>query len=420
MERRIILSASVAHAMTHSLELTFAALLLRIGAEFGVALATLGVIANAGTFTFGATALPAGFLTDRFGPRVVVGGAMAIAAACSAMVALSPTVIFLSAALALLGAAIGFYHPAGTAMVATVVNRRGLAFAAHGVAGNVGVAMVPALAVGVSILIDWRAAYVLLAAAAAGVSLVVFRLAPSRAQWAEASAAAAHAATPSRGDRGLPRTSPPSQRGWFSPPLLLIYVCSIGLGFIYRGALTFLPAHMEEHLGISIFGWSPEAIAGAFTSLVLLAAIGGQVLGGVLSDRMPVERAAIPVVVLTFPMLAAVAAVSGAALLLAAAAFVVANFAQQPIFNGLIADYAPPHSSGKAFGISFFLTFGVGSFAASAAGIVADRSGTSASFAMLALVGAALAAVTLLVALGAERRRGGVQSRVLREGAARP
>ncbi|GAB4328375.1 MAG: MFS transporter [Dehalococcoidia bacterium] len=415
MERRIIISASVAHAMTHSLELTFAALLLRIGAEFGVALATLGVIANAGTFTFGATALPAGYLTDRFGPRTVVAGCMALAAACSVLVALSPTVIFLAVALAVLGAAIGFYHPAGTAMVATVSNRRGLAFAAHGVAGNIGVAMVPALAVGVAILVDWRAAYLLLAVAAAVVALLVYRLAPSRDEWARSSAAAARAPL-SRGDRKLPRTSPPEQRGWFSPPLLLIYVCSIGLGFIYRGALTFLPVHMEEHLGISIFGWGPAAIAGAFTSLVLMAAIGGQVLGGVLSDRMPVERAAVPIVLISFPMLAAVSAAGGVGLLVATAAFVVANFAQQPIFNGLIADYAPPHAAGKAFGISFFLTFGVGSFAASIAGLIADRSGTSGSFAMLSMVGAALAAVTLMVALGAERRRGGMDTSALREG----
>lgn len=81
-----------------------------------------------------------------------------------------------------------------------------------------------------------------------------------------------------------------------------------------------------------------------------------------------------------------------------------------------IADYAPPHSAGKAFGVSFFLTFGIGSFAASIAGVVAERSGTGASFAMLAVVGAALAMTTLLVALGAERRRGGIDARPLREG----
>ncbi|MFN8638472.1 MAG: hypothetical protein U0360_03220 [Dehalococcoidia bacterium] len=35
MERRVIASAALAHGMTHTLELTFAALLLRIGTEFG-------------------------------------------------------------------------------------------------------------------------------------------------------------------------------------------------------------------------------------------------------------------------------------------------------------------------------------------------------------------------------------------------
>ena len=80
MERRVILSASLAHATTHGMELTFAALLLRIGIEFGADLAMLGVVTNVGTFTFGATALPSGYLSDRFGPRAVMSGCMVAAA----------------------------------------------------------------------------------------------------------------------------------------------------------------------------------------------------------------------------------------------------------------------------------------------------------------------------------------------------
>ena len=76
------------------------------------------------------------------------------------------------------------------------------------------------------------------------------------------------------------------------------------------------------------------------------------------------------------------------------------------MFNGLVADYAPPGAAGRAFGISFFLSFGLGSFAASFAGLVATRWGTGATFAMLAGVALALSAVMLLVLTGAEHRRG--------------
>ena len=63
----------------------------------------------------------------------------------------------------MLGAAIGLYHPPGTAMVSTVIERRGRAFAMHGIAGNLGVSAAPAIATAIAVLLNWRAAYVVLA-----------------------------------------------------------------------------------------------------------------------------------------------------------------------------------------------------------------------------------------------------------------
>ncbi|MEX2228456.1 MAG: MFS transporter, partial [Dehalococcoidia bacterium] len=186
MERRVIVSAALAHAMTHTLELTFAALLVPIGIEYGADVAVLGAVANAGTITFGVTALPSGWLVDRYGPRAVMIGAMAMAAAFACTVAVSPSLLFLTVALTLLGAGIGLYHPAGTSMVATVAERRGVALAAHGVAGNLGVALAPIAAVAIAIAFDWRAAYLAFAIGAFAVGLLVWRIAPTRTEAREA------------------------------------------------------------------------------------------------------------------------------------------------------------------------------------------------------------------------------------------
>lgn len=416
MERRVILAAALAHGMTHALELAFAALLIRIGAEFGAGLSLLGMIANIGTLTFGATALPAGWLTDRFGPRAVITGALGVAAGFAVIVALAPNLVILGAALAMLGAAIGLYHPPGTAMVSAVIERRGRAFALHGIAGNLGISAAPAIATTVALVLDWRAAYLVLAALAAAVAALVYRLAPDREEARErirlaAEALVAQGRASAGTGRQHRRTAPPEQRSWLARPLLLIYVGTIGTGFIYRGALTFLPAHLQAHLGLSIFGWTPEAVAGAMSSLVLLAAVFGQIAGGMASDRFPLERVALPIVVLLVPVLALIGASSGVVLLLAAAAFALVNFATQPVFNGLVADYAPQGAAGRAFGISFFLSFGLGSFAATFAGIVATRWGTGAAFTVLALVSALLSLLVLLVLRGAEQRRATEASR---------
>lgn len=407
MERRVILAASLAHGMTHALELAFAALLVRIGLEFGTSLALLGAVANIGTLTFGITALPSGYLTDRFGPRAVITGALLAAAAFALVVAAAPSLPVLAVALGMLGAAIGLYHPPGTAMVSAVIERRGRAFALHGIAGNLGVSAAPAIATTIAVLLNWRVAYVVLALLALCVAVLVRRIAPDRDEARQRSRLAAEAVISQlRGTRARRRSTPPVVRSWLARPLLLVYIGTIGTGFIYRGALTFLPAHLQQHLGMTIFGWTPEAMAGAMSSLVLLSAVFGQILGGMMSDRLPLERAAVPIVALLVPILALVGTSSGALLLIAAAGFGLVNFAQQPVFNGLVADYAPPGAAGRAFGISFFLSFGLGSFAASFAGLVATRWGTGATFAMLAGVALALSAVMLLVLTGAEHRRG--------------
>lgn len=406
MERRVILSASLAHGTTHALELTFAALLVRIGFEFGATLATLGIVANVGTLTFGATALPAGWLTDRYGPRAVIAGCLAAAAGFSLVVAAAPNLTILAVALALLGAAIGLYHPPGTAMVSTVIERRGRAFALHGIAGNLGVSAAPAIATVIAVLVDWRAAYVALAALALAVATMVFRLAPDREEARARARLAAEAVMASGGAGPRHRRSvPPTKRSWTARPLLLIFAATIGTGFIYRGVLTFLPAHLEAHLGLSIFGWSPDAVAGAMSSLVLLMAVVGQIVGGSLSDRIPLERAAVPIVLPLVPILLLVGGTGGIPLLIAAAGFGLVHFAQQPVFNGLVADYAPLGGAGRAFGISFFLTFGVGSFAASFAGFIAGRWGTGPTFMVLAAVAAGLSLAIVLILFGAEQRR---------------
>ena len=71
-ERRLITYAAFAHALTHTVELTYPALLTRIEEDFGVRAVILGTIASIFSWAFGGSAIPAGFLTDRLGSRRVL------------------------------------------------------------------------------------------------------------------------------------------------------------------------------------------------------------------------------------------------------------------------------------------------------------------------------------------------------------
>ena len=403
MERRVVIAAIFAHAMTHGMEVAFAALLLRIGAEFGAGLAALGIVANAGTITFGSTAIPAGYLSDRYGERAVIAFSMAGGAALCVLTAAAPNLTLLAVALALLGAAIGLYHPPGTAMVATLSERRGRALARHGVGGNIGLGIAPALVTAVAIVADWRAAYLVLGALALSAAVVVWRLVPGRdeAERERRRLRARELADPRR----RAGSTPPRERSWVMPSLLLVYFAAVGQGFVYRGAITFLPAHLERNLQLSVLGWDAEAMAGATATLVLLIGIGGQLLGGRMIDRMFSERAALLFTVALVPALLLMAPATGWLLVLASIGFVLGNWGQQPVFNSLMADYAPGDALGRAFGFQFFMAFGLGSVSGSLSGIVAERAGTGAAFVLLAAAALAMLVALLFVLAGAERRR---------------
>jgi len=233
------------------MELTYPALLTRIEDDFGIRTVVSGALATIFGWTFGSSAIPAGFLVDRLGSQRVVTGAFAGAAVLAILVGLSPNEWFLAAALGGLGLTIGLYHPAGTSLLVRGVGQRGLALGWHGVAGNVGQAL--AVAVALAVALGWRAAFFFLAGLAALLTLLIgtARLAlPS--EWGPP-VSQAPSLRPRDGSRSL---------GRLTMPLLLIYAAFVLSGTVYRGSITFLPKHLE--------GFVSHDLAGTFTTMALL------------------------------------------------------------------------------------------------------------------------------------------------------
>ncbi len=390
-ERRLIAYTAASHAVVHVMELTYPVLLTRIEDDFGIRAVISGLLATLFGWAFGSTAIPAGFLTDRLGSRRVLVYAFSGAAVMAVLVGIAPNEWFLAAALAGLGLAVGLYHPAGLSLMAQGVRQRGLALGLHGVAGNVGQALAPAIAVGLAIMIDWRAAFFFVAALAGVLALV---MATSR--------------LPISGEAEVPLTesAPEPQPGGqrrggrgLVPPLLLVYAALVLSGMVYRGAITFLPRHLEAFVN--------EDLGGAFVTVALLMGAVGQLAGGALSQRVRLERLAPIIGLFTLPALILTALLSGAALVILASVFVFFYFANQPVFSGLIADYAPEGAVGRSYGFSFFATFGLGSVGGVIAGAFVDRWDTSAAFFALSAFLAVMVALTLILWAMSERRRGG-------------
>lgn len=387
-ERRLVGYAAAAHALTHIIELTYPALLSRIEEDFGLRAVVTGAIATAFGWAFGSSAVPAGFLADRLGSRRVVVCAFTGAAAAALLVGLAPNAWLLTAALVGLGLSIGLYHPAGLSLMAQGVRQRGLAIGLHGVAGNSGQALAPALAVGMAAAFDWRAGFFLVAGLAAVLAVVMTRVRLPLSGGLEVAGAAGSPEGPGE----------EQQRPRVLTPLLVVYAAFILGGTVYRGAITYLPKHLEDFV--------QEDFGGAFVTVALLMGAAGQLVGGVMSQRAPLERLAPLIALLALPTLALTGLLSGAFLVAASSAFVFFYFANQPVLTGLIADYAPPGAVGRSYGVSFFAGFGLGSLGGVIAGAFVDRWDTKAAFlGLTAFMGVTFLLLLALLILTDIRRR---------------
>jgi predicted MFS family arabinose efflux permease len=352
----------------------------------------MGAIATIFGWMFGSSAIPAGFLTDRLGSRRVLVYAFAGSSVMAAFVGLAPNAWFLAVALAGLGLTIGLYHPAGLSAVAQGVRQRGVALGLHGVAGNLGQALAPAIAVGLAIAVDWRLGFFAVGGLSAVLAFFLSRAHLPVHGESEVLSAEEVAEPPSDHE--------PHRRS-LAKPLLLTYAAFVLSGVVYRGAITYLPKHLEE--GVS------EDFGAAFVTVALVMGAIGQLIGGSISQRVRLERMAPVTSALAVPALILTAVVSGPALVLVSSAFVFFYFAAQPVFTGLIADYSPAGAVGRSYGFSFFAGFGLGSLGGVFAGAMVDIWDTQAAFlGLTAFMGMVVGLGVALWSL-AERRHRGVE-----------
>ncbi|MBA7473208.1 putative sulfoacetate transporter SauU [subsurface metagenome] len=378
-EKRVIAYASACHGMVHILELTYGVVLISIAQEFGASLLVLGILANILGFTFGLTALPAGFLADRISERRLLILCCLGMGGASIAVGLSPDIYLLGTALAVLGMALGIYHPTGAAFIARVASQRGLAFGYQGMGGNLGQALGPVLAGVIAAFLGWRAAYLIFAVPALFLAVMFFFFIRDEI----------HLTQPSTTEKSMEKLSLRP----YIVPLLLIFAVQVLNGFIYRGTITFLPLYLSQRIQFAFLNIDPVLIAGSFTTIALVFGVCGQFFGGYIAERRRREGIVCFLALMGVPPLVLMGNSEGVILMVATSAFAFFHFMAQPVYNCLVADYSPADWRGRAYGISYFCVFGLGSLSASLMGYIADRLGinwvftTAAGFALLVLVG---------------------------------
>jgi MFS family permease len=387
--RSILTFAMLSHALVHTYELSIPILVVIWLAEFSVTTALLGTIVAVGYALFGIGAVPSGVLTDRYSSRRLILVGIAGMGASFLLLSAARGVVMIALALGLWGVAASIHHPAALALISTGVEKRGTGFAYHGMAGNAGIAFGPLVTALLLLAFEWRAVVALLVLPA--VVTVGYAL---TADFDEMAAVSTEGAC-----EGESRSFLTDSRSLFTAGFTLAMLIVLSNGLFYRGTLTFLPGVLGGLLpnateALGLFGpESPIAeefdLASYVYAGLLTVGIGGQYVGGKLTDRIPITAGlagVLAVLVVVAAVFVPVANTGLGPLLLISAAFGFLLFTLQPLYQATIAEYSPPEERGLSYGYTYLANFGIGAAGAAVAGYLLSITDPGGTFLVLAVV----------------------------------
>ncbi len=368
-EKMILSVTGGSHLSVHALMLAFPSLIPIIRGEFSVGLDTLGFVATFSAFMFGLGAIPAGWAESKLGGRNLLLIYQVGSGAAALIVAFSSSFPVMVAGLGLMGFFCSIYHPAGLTIISHRIKALTRGMAIHGIYGSIGSAVGPILATALASLASWRAAYAFLGIFNGILAILTIVAIPYHKRKIE-------------DEQEYENRSGSTNK----PALIFFYITNMLMGLGYYGFTTFMPTHFAENTDLIFPAVSSTMKAGIFPTLVFLAGIGGQLIGGRLGTRYSKPLLLIILVAANIPILLLLGFSTNLPLILFSLILGITYFSSQPISNTLIAEFTHSQSRGLGYGISFFLSFGVGALAAGACGIIAENYGVSFVFPAMGLL----------------------------------
>ncbi|WP_323676997.1 MFS transporter [Halorubellus sp. PRR65] len=416
-DRAVVGLATVGHASVHTFELAIPLFIPLWLAEFetlDLLVATVpfdaaaaGILVTIGYGLFGVGALPGGVLADRIGSKRLIVACLFGMSGAFVVLALAPTALAVGAALALWGAAASVYHPAGLSMLSRGASERGKAFAYHGMAGNLGIALGPFVVAVALVVAEWQTVAIALAAPVLVVAGLATRIDVD--ERAAVDAGDSDDEPTAASDGGEDRTSSVESfadftlgsKELFLGGFALIFPVVVASGLYYRGILTFLPEVLSTYdafAAVALGDLSLETYRYAYAGLLAVGIL-GQYAGGRVSDHVEPERALAPAFLVLAVLAAFVLPAANAGLVPFLVLGVVLGtmlFFVQPLYQAAVADHTPPGTRGLSYGYTYLGVFGVGALGGALAGAILEFADAAALFATLGVIallgaGAALA-----------------------------
>jgi MFS family permease len=386
-EKKIMGLTVASHPLVHLFEGVLPPLIPLLMVDFGTDYFHLGIVVSVFSYAFGIGSLPAGFLADKLGPRRLVTFFLFGAGLLSALVFFVPTLLIYGVIMGFTGLFCSMYHPASNTLISQSVREKGKAFGIHGIAGSLGVAVVPVLSAWLGSNMGWRAPHVFFGIMGIAAGIFSFSVPAKSAFTSE------------------PRDIDKKSSEKISYLILIIFYSSAAaLGLTYKGIMTFLPAYMGEKIHFGFITLSKVTLGGMVATLALVSGAVGQYIGGRLTDRFRPESIYSGAIIAGTFFVFIMAKSTGLILIISAVFYAFFYFSTQPMQNFLLSNYLPKHRHGIGYGIHFFVTFGIGSTAAAVSGYLADNYGLESVFYAMGACFIVATVLSLILLTRARRR----------------
>lgn len=265
-----------AHMISHFSQLLLAPLFPWLKDDFHASYAELGLLMSIFFVVSCAVQMASGFVVDKFGPRPILFGGLALLGLAALGFSISTSYAMLAAFSVLAGIGNGVFHPVDYTLLNRKISapRLGHAYSVHGITGSLGWALAPAMLVPLTLAFGWRTALVCAGALAFAV-LAVLWVYRDRLALPVLAATKSDAPQLEGGSMGFLR-------------IPAVWMC-FGFFFCFAMALSVVQAFAPE--AARQLHNVPLDLVALCLSVYMLCSAGGMVLGGFLAaDPARCER----------------------------------------------------------------------------------------------------------------------------------
>ena len=367
----VLSGLSAGHAVFHWFSQSFFVMLPEVVATFGLNGLQVGAIAATREVVSGIIALPGGVITDMVRRHwgLVLAICMGLFGLGWLIMAIAPVYPVLLIGMAIVAAAASMWHlPAAAALSRRFVERRGSALSIHGVGGNIGDVLGPALTGALLLTLSWRGVLSIYAAVPLLLVFLVF--------WAfrDIGRSGAHDEQTSGFSDQMTNTRMAFQE---HPRLWGIMAVAALRGMASVAFLPFLALYLglDEELGLG------NAALGLHIALLVGVGVVATPAVGYISDRFGRKLVLIPEMIALCALSALLVPFGeGIGLIVILALMGLFFFSDQPILTAAALDTVGQGVAASALGVFSFSRFAFGAASPIIAGELFDSIGIDSTF----------------------------------------